>query len=268
MQLTTSMASSQQKYAQYPSLEDRVVVISGGATGIGGSMTESFALQGSQVIILDIQDGPAKKLIEDLAAKGVKHPPKFHHCDMTDITGAVRPVAAKILATYPKIHGVINNAANDKRMSTMDITPEAWDQGINVNLRHVFFLTQALLPGLLAAPGVASVVNLGSITWVVPATGIVPYTTSKAAIVGLTRTLAHEFGPQGVRVNSILPGAIATERQMKDIITPEYEADVLGRQALKRLLEPADVSRLALWLIADDGAGVTNQNLIVDGGWV
>jgi NAD(P)-dependent dehydrogenase (short-subunit alcohol dehydrogenase family) len=153
-------------------------------------------------------------------------------------------------------------------MSTMDITLEMWDQGVNVNLRHVFFLTQALLPGLLAASGTSTVVNLGSIAWVVPATGIVPYTTSKAAIVGLTRTLAHEFGPQGVRVNSILPGAIATERQIKEIITTEYEEHVMSRQALKRLLRPADVARLALWLVSDDGAGVTSQNLIVDGGWV
>ncbi|KAH7359407.1 hypothetical protein B0T11DRAFT_259296 [Plectosphaerella cucumerina] len=259
---------AQQQYAQYPSLEDRIVVISGGATGIGGYMTESFALQGSQVIILDIQDEPAKKLIDDLTAIGVKNPPEFHHCDMTDISGAVRTTAATILEKHPKIHGLINNAANDTRMSTMDITLEMWDQGVNVNLRHVFFLTQALLPGLLAASGTSTVVNLGSIAWVVPATGIVPYTTSKAAIVGLTRTLAHEFGPQGVRVNSVLPGAIATERQIKEIITTEYEEHVMSRQALKRLLRPADVARLALWLVSDDGAGVTSQNLIVDGGWV
>ncbi|KAH8748155.1 hypothetical protein F5883DRAFT_241079 [Diaporthe sp. PMI_573] len=261
------MSSSQKQYAQYPSLVDKVVVISGGATGIGGSMSEAFALQGSRVIILDILDGPAKQLVHDLAAKGVKNPPEFHHCDMTDISGAVRPIAAKILEKYPVINGVINNAAHDKRMSTLDITPEDWDQGLNVNVRHTFFLTQALVPGLVAA-GASSVINLGSIAWAIPVTGLVPYNASKSAIVGLTKTLAHEFGPQGVRVNSIMPGAIATERQKQDIITPEYEAKVLDRQALKRLLQPAEVSRLALWLIADDSSGVSSQSIVVDGGWI
>lgn len=230
-------------------------------------MSEAFAMQGSRVIILDILDEPARQLVDDLKAKGVKNPPEFHHCDVTDISGAVRPTAANILAKYPAIHGVINNAAQDKRMSTLDITPEEWDQGLNVNLRHTFFLTQALMPGLVAA-GSSSVINLGSIIWAIPETGVVPYVASKSAIVGLTKTLAHEFGPQGVRVNSIMPGAIATERQKQEIITPEYEEKVLGRQALKRLLQPDEVARLALWLIADDSSGVTNQSIVVDGGWI
>lgn len=261
------MSSSQSQYAQYPSLVDKVVVISGGATGIGGSMSEAFALQGGRVIILDILDEPARQLVDDLKAKGVKNPPEFHRCDVTDISGAVRPTATNILAKYPAIHGVINNAAHDKCMSTLDITPEEWDQGLNVNLRHTFFLTQALMPGLVAA-GSSSVINLGSIIWAIPETGVVPYVASKSAIVGLTKTLAHEFGPQGVRVNSIMPGAIATERQKQEIITPEYEEKVLGRQALKRVLQPDDVARLALWLIADDSSGVTNQSIVVDGGWI
>lgn len=267
IQQNIAMASSQKQYAQYPSLVDKVVVISGGATGIGGSMSEAFALQGSRVIILDILDEPAKQLVNDLAAKGARNPVEFHHCDMTDISGALRPVAAKILEKYPVIDSVINNAAQDKRMSTLDITPEDWDQGLNVNVRHHFFLTQALIPGLVAA-GASSVINMGSIAWAIPTPGLVPYNASKSAIVGLTKTLAHEFGPQGVRVNSIMPGAIATERQKRDIITPEYEAEVLGRQALKRLLHPTDVSRLALWLVADDSSGITNQSIVVDGGWI
>lgn len=261
------MSSSQTQYAQYPSLADKVVVISGGATGIGGSMSEAFALQGSRVVILDIQDEAARQLIDDLTGKGVRNPPEYHRCDVTDISGAVRPTAASILAKYPAVHGVINNAAHDRRVGTMDITPEDWDEGLSVNLRHVFFLTQALMPGLVAA-GSSSVVNLGSIIWAIPETGAVPYAASKAAILGLTRTLAHEFGDRGVRVNSIMPGAIATERQRREIITPEYEAKVLGRQALKRLLRPEEVARLALWLVADDSSGVTNQSVVVDGGWI
>jgi D-xylose 1-dehydrogenase len=271
------MSSSQKQYALYPSLVDKVVVISGGATGIGGSMSEAFALQGSRVIILDIQDEPAEQLIHRLAAMGARNPPEFHHCDMTDISGAVRPTATRILDKYSRVDGVINNAAHDKRMNTLDISPDDWDQGLNVNVRHHFFLTQALMPGLVAAAAAggggasipsSSVINLGSIAWAIPTPGLVPYNSSKSAVVGLTRTLAHEFGPRGVRVNSIMPGAIATERQKRDIITPEYEAEVLGRQALKRLLQPDDVARLALWLVADDSSGVTNQSIVVDGGWI
>lgn len=260
------MATSKQ-FAVYPSLAGRLVVISGGATGIGASMAEAFALQGSRVVILDIQDDAATDLIKTLADRGAAHPPEFHHCDVTDIEGNVRPVAAKILSAHPKIDAVINNAANDVRQSTLDLTTEQWDNGIAVNLRHTFFLTQALMPGLIAA-GASSVVNMGSITWDLPDAGMVPYVASKSAMVGLTKRLAHEFGAQGVRVNSIMPGAIATERQKRDILTDEAQAKVLSNQALKRLLQPEDVSRLALWLVADDGSGVTSQSIVVDAGWI
>lgn len=254
------------RFAIYPSLAGRLVVISGGATGIGASLTEEFALQGSKVIILDLLADAARDLILKLNERGVAHPPVFHQCDVTDIEGAVRPVAAKILATNPTIDAVINNAANDARQSTLDLTVKQWDDGIAVNLRHTFFLTQALMPGLIAA-GSSSVINMGSITWNIPGEGMVPYVASKSATVGLTKRLAREFGPKGVRVNSIMPGAIATERQKREIITPEYQAQILQNQALKRMLQPEDVSRLALWLVADDGAGVTSQSLVVDAGW-
>ncbi|CAM1501035.1 Fc.00g101970.m01.CDS01 [Cosmosporella sp. VM-42] len=256
-----------QKFAIYPSLAGRVVVISGGATGIGASMVDEFSRQGSRVIILDILTEAASELIQKLVDTGVAHRPVFHRCDVTDIDGCVRPVAANILADFPKIDAVINNAAADARGPTLDFTVEDWDKGLAVNLRHQFFLTQALLPGLIAA-GSSSVVNMGSISWAIPATGLAPYIASKSAIVGLTKTLAHEFGPQGVRVNSIMPGAIATERQKREVQTPEYKALVLDRQALKRILQPAEVSRLALWLVADDSSGVTNQSIVIDAGWI
>jgi D-xylose 1-dehydrogenase len=259
--------ANNQRFAIYPSLAERLVVISGGATGIGASMAEAFALQGSQVIILDILDDAANELSQGLVERGAARRPIFHHCDVTDIDNDLKPTAAKILSQFPKVDALINNAAQDARLPTLEITSEQWDQGLAVNLRHVFFLTQALMPGLVAA-GSASVINMGSITWAIPGTGLVPYIAAKAAIVGITKTLAHEFGPQGVRVNSIMPGAIATERQKRDVITPEYEAHVLGRQALKKILQPEEVSRLALWLIADDSSGVTNQSIVVDAGWI
>jgi NAD(P)-dependent dehydrogenase (short-subunit alcohol dehydrogenase family) len=261
------------KYAIYPSLRDRVVVISGGATGIGASIVEHFTLQGSQVVFLDIQDAAADTLIESLKTRKqqeerIVHIPQFIHCDLTDIKNSLKPACDQILREKTTVHAVINNAASDPRKPTSTITVEDWDNSINVNLRHHFFLIQFLTPALIASGGVGSVVNMGSITWAVPATGLVPYTTSKAAIVGLTRTLAHELGPHGVRVNSILPGAIATERQKQEILTEEYQQWVLGRQALKKMLQPDDVARMALWLVADDSESVTNQGLVVDGGWI
>lgn len=259
--------SSQTQYAIYPSLKDRIVVISGGATGIGASMVEAFAHQGAQVMFLDILSSAAADLTQKLVNAKVAHVPIYHECDVTDIEGAVKPGAAKILSEFPHVHALINNAANDVRQPTLDITLEQWDQGIAVNLRHKFFLTQALMPGLIAAEA-SSVINMGSISWAIPGIGLVPYIASKSAIVGLTKTLAHEFGPQGVRVNSIMPGAIATEKQKRHIITSEYEGLVLGRQALKRILQPDDVARLALWLAADDSSAVTNQSIVIDAGWI
>lgn len=261
------MASSSQ-YATYPSLNDKVVVISGGATGIGASFVEEFAIQGAQVIFLDIQEAASAALIKRLATtQNVKHAPIFFLCDVTDIEGSVKPVTDKILQRFPRIHGLINNAARDTRQSTLGITLDQWDDSIAVDLRHVFFLTQALI-GALVASGSGSVINMGSISWAIPSTGLVPYVASKAAIVGLTKTFAHEFGSRGVRVNSIMPGAIATERQKREILTPEYQELILSRQALKRILEPSDVARLALWLVADDSSAVTNQSLVVDAGWI
>ena len=260
------MAESSKKYAVYPSLVDKVVVISGGATGIGGSLSKEFALQGSQVIILDILDDAAHELIQSLAGKAI-HTPIYHHCDVTDIHGSLKPAATAILNNIPKIDAVINNAAHDKRMKTLEITPEDWDQGMNVNLRHQFFLTQSLMSGLEAA-GSSSVINMSSISWALPAIGLVPYVASKSATIGLTKTLAKEFGHLGVRVNSIMPGATATDRQKKEVLTREKQAHVLEQQSLKRVLQPDDVSRLALWLVADDSCAVTNQSIVVDGGWL
>lgn len=264
-------------FAIYPSLTDRVVVVTGGATGIGASMVEAFALQGAQTIILDIATDAATQLADRLST--AKTPlntpvrrPVFHHCDVTDIDGCVRPVAAKILAQFPAVHILINNAADAgaaSRRTTLDISPAQWDGDLGLNLRHVFFFTQILMPGLVAAGPSASVINMGSITWMIPSTGQAPYAASKAAIMALTKTLAHEFGPaSGVRVNSIMPGAIATERQKEEVQTPEYVKYVLEQQALRRILQPDEVARMALWLGADDSSGVTSQSMVVDAGWV
>jgi NAD(P)-dependent dehydrogenase (short-subunit alcohol dehydrogenase family) len=259
--------ATQAEYAVYPGLKDRVVVISGGASGIGESMVELFTMQGSQVVFLDIDTLAATKLVERLGHANPPHIPIFYECNVIDIEKRLKPVALSILSRFPRIHGLINNAAHDRRLATQSITVEQWDEGVAVNLRHQFFLTQALIPGLSAA-GNSSVINMGSIVWAIPAVEMAPYVASKAAIVGLTRTLAHELGVHGIRVNSIMPGQVFTERQARDVITPEGRKLVLERQALKRELQPDEISRVALWLIADDSSGITSQNIVVDGGWI
>lgn len=261
------MAESQAKFAIYPSLVDRTVVITGGAQGIGAQMVELFCLQGSQVIFLDVVDDRAAAVVQRMLDLKVKHKPVYHHCDVIKIDEELKPTAAKILAEFPKIDGLVNSAARAMMKPTMDITTQWWDESVAVNLRHQFFLTQALMPGLLLASGHASIINFGSINWAVPGLGQVPYTTSKAAVVGLTRTLAHEFGPQGIRINSIMPGSIATEREIQEVLTPEYKANLFKSQAIQRLIQPVEVARLALWLIADDSAAVVSQSIRIDAGW-
>ena len=254
-----------QPYATYPSLRDLTVLITGGGTGIGASLVEAFALQGSQVIFLDIQDEAAHNLIARLQPE-TQHTPAFYRCDLTD-SAAIQLCINSILSKFPAIDVLINNAGNDTRHTTDSVTPELWDQLIAVNLKHHFFLTQAIAPGMkLRQRG--SIINMSSISWMIPTTGLPVYIAAKAAIVGLTRTFAHELGPHNIRVNSILPGAILTERQRRLWFTPEYSAEILSRQALKRHLQPEEVAHLVLFLAADDSSAITNQTHIIDGGWV
>jgi len=161
----------------------------------------------------------------------------------------------------------VNNAANDQRHSVEDVTAEYFDQSMAVNLRPQFFMIQAVLPAMRRV-GRGVIINMSSISWMIPSTGVPLYIAAKAAIVGLTRTLAHELGPENIRVNAVLPGAIATERQKQLWYTPEYKAEILASQALKRDIQPEDVARLVLFLAADDSSGITNQSYVVDGGWV
>jgi NAD(P)-dependent dehydrogenase (short-subunit alcohol dehydrogenase family) len=253
------------QFATYPSLRDRVVIVTGGATGIGASMVEHFARQSSQVVFLDIQDAAAEELIERLSAIGVPHP-VFLHCDLTDMD-AVTASMAQIGQRFKRIDVLINNAGNDTRHTVEEVTPEYWDRCMTVNLKQQFFMARAVIPAMRKA-GHGAIVNMSSIAWLIPSTGLPVYVTAKAAIVGLTRALAHELGSANIRVNCVLPGAILTERQRKLWFTEEYKAEILARQALKRLLLPEEVARWALFLAAEDSSGITNQSYIVDGGWV
>ncbi len=253
------------QFAIYPSLKGRVVLITGGATGIGESLVRNFVRQGARVAFFDIQDEAGVALRNELSVAGCTAP-LYIHCDVMD-TDALKESVARVLAAMGTVDVLVNNAGNDQRHRTEEVTPELFDRTIALNLRPYFFLIQAVIP-TMKARGRGSIVNLSSISWMIPSTGLPVYVAAKAGIVGLTRTLAHELGPAGIRVNAVLPGAIATEKQKRLVYTPEYKAEILARQALKRDIVPEDVARLVLFLAADDSSGITNQSYVVDGGWV
>jgi NAD(P)-dependent dehydrogenase (short-subunit alcohol dehydrogenase family) len=252
-------------FAVYPSLRDRIVLVTGGASGIGAALVAHFAHQGARVAFLDVALAAGEALVHGLAEACV-HRPLFLPCDVTDIA-ALKGTIASVQEKWGAVRVLVNNAASDDRHTFAELTPEYWNQRMAVNLNHQFFATQAVAPAMAAAGG-GSVINLGSIAWVIPSTGLPAYVTAKAAIVGLTRTLAHELGPSGIRVNCVMPGAIMTERQRRLWMTPEYLAEIRNRQALKRELLPEEVARLVIFLAADDSSAITNQSYVVDGGWV
>jgi NAD(P)-dependent dehydrogenase (short-subunit alcohol dehydrogenase family) len=246
--------------AGYPSLAGRTIFISGGGSGIGASIVERFAQQGSRVAFCDVADEPAQALV----ARLVPAPVRYRHCDVRDIA-ALRAMLAGIETEWGPITVLVNNAARDDRHALESVTPEYWDDRLAVNLRHHFFAAQAVAPGMARAGG-GSIINLGSVSWMRATPGMVAYTTAKAAIHGLTRTLARELGPQNIRVNCLVPGAIDTPRQRALWISPEMEREFLAQQCLKFRLNEDDVARGVLFLASDEARGMTGHNLIIDAG--
>ena len=257
--------ASKSTAAIYPSLEDRVVVVTGGASGIGAAVVEAFAMQRSQVVSLDIQDDAAKELNDRLGAMEAKVP-VYCRCDLTDIEALQRTIA-EVVERFPAIDVLVNNAGNDTRHSVDEVTSVYWDELMAVNLKHQFFMAQGLMPAMRRAGG-GSIINMSSISWAIPSTDLPVYVTAKAAIVGMTRALAHTFGGDNIRVNCVMPGAILTERQKRLWFTEEYKTKVLARQALKRMILPDEVARLILFLASGDSSAITNQSYVIDGGWV
>ncbi len=253
------------KFATYPSLRDRAVLVTGGASGIGEKIVEAFVQQGARVAFLDIQADAAEAVIQSAHTQG-HPPPTFHHCDVTDID-SLRKCVEDVAGAFGGIDVLVNNAANDTRHTIEEVTPEFWDRTIALNLKHQFFLAQAVIPHMKKT-GRGSIINMSSISWVIPSVGLPVYIAAKAGIVGLTRTLAHELGQWNIRVNAILPGAIETERQKRLWYTEEYKKNILHRQALKITILPEDVARLILFLAADDSRAITNQSCIIDAGYV
>ncbi|VUC26796.1 unnamed protein product [Clonostachys rosea] len=266
-----------QSYAIYPSLRDKVVVVTGGAEGIGAATVERFALQGCRVLLLDIAAQSAQATINHITSlsDSVKSysgisiiPPVFYHCDVADLA-QLRATADRILEEHGVVHVLVNNAAvagSKCRQETDKVTAESWEFSINVNLRHVFFLSQALLPAMKKSGG-GSIVNLGSVSWRIPAAGQPVYAACKAAIMGLTRVQSKEFGVYNIRINSVMPGAIATQRQRDEVLTPEYRAEVMRVQSLQRDLVPEEVAKVIVFLGSDEASGVTGSTYVIDGGW-
>jgi NAD(P)-dependent dehydrogenase (short-subunit alcohol dehydrogenase family) len=253
------------QYATFPSLQDRVVIITGGATGIGESMVRAFAANHAKVIFLDIQDEAAAALIQLIKSQGLPTP-AYKHCDLTDIA-AVQATVNSIVYEFGIIDTLINNAANDTRHNFADVTSDSWDANIAVNLKHQFFMSQAVVPTMKKA-GRGSIVTMSSISWMIPSTEMPVYVTSKAAIIGMTRSLAHDLGKDNIRVNCVTPGCVLTERQKRLWMTPEYEVFVMARQSLKRHIAPEEIARVMLFLAADDSSAMTGQNYVIDGGFV
>jgi NAD(P)-dependent dehydrogenase (short-subunit alcohol dehydrogenase family) len=250
-------------FTRYASLEDKVVLISGGASGIGEAFVRAFADNGARVAFIDLQQEAGTALAHELA--GSRHPPLFLRCDITD-TDALKAAIAEANARLGPVSALINNAANDQRQRFADVTPDELDRTMAVNFRHIYFACQAVVPQMIARGG-GSIVNMSSMAWIAGAPSLAGYASAKAAIVGLTHSLAREMGPHRIRVNAIAPGLVLTEKQQRLWYpTAEKVAEMVRMQFLPEIIQPADIASLALFLAADDSRMITKQTFSVNGG--
>jgi D-xylose 1-dehydrogenase len=253
------------QYACYPSLRGRTVFVTGGATGIGAELVAQFARQGAQVGFVDIQHAAAAELAAKLAAE-LAAAPWHRACDVGDVP-RLRDAIEACAGELGPVDVLVNNAADDERRPVDQLTEQFWDEKFRVNLRPMVFAAQAVTPGMRARRR-GSIINLGSITWRAGFANVAAYATAKAGIEGLTRSLARDLGPDGVRVNCLIPGWTMTERQLTDWVTPEAEREIDRAQCLPGRVMPADIARMALWLAADDSRMCTSQTWVVDAGWI
>ena len=246
--------------ASYPSLMGKGVVVTGGASGIGRAIAESFAEQGARVAVLDT-DKKSGKALEEWHSDAIC----FLPTDVTDMERLAEAIheAAK---TFGRLDVIVANAANDTRHTIEELTPELWDQAMAVNLKHQFFAAKAAFPHLKKIGG--SVICMGSISWLNNTTGMPAYTVAKAGIHGLVRTLAVLWGEHKIRVNAVLPGWTMTERQQTLWVDEEAEMLMDEAQALPSRVMPHDIANAVLFLSSDDAAMITKQALVVDAGWI
>lgn len=263
MSAVVSARPAAANYATYPSLAGKHVVITGGGTGIGATLVEAFAIQGARVVFLDIEENASRALVDRLTSARIR--PVFYACDLTDLCALTNCMVA-IESSHGAVDVLINNAANDVRHSISEVTPEKWDASFAVNLRHLFFCAQAVSKGMLQS-GSGVILNMGSISWHRALPNLTMYMTAKAAIEGLTRGLAKDLGAYGIRVNSIIPGAVRTPKQTLLWHTPDEEAKILAGQCLQQRVEAEDVASLALFLASDNAARCTGRDYFVDAGW-
>ena len=251
------------EFARYPSLAGTPVVISGGASGIGESLVRCFAGQGARVGFVDIAEDAGNKLAAELMSGGAQV--RFTACDVTD-TSAYQAAIADFAAAHGDALVLVNNAAHDQRHNWAEVTPDYWDDRMAVNLKHSFFAIQAVAPGMQAAQR-GSIINTGSISWMIMSPNIPIYETAKAATHGLTRAMARELGKSGIRVNTVVPGWVMTERQLTHWLDETGKKLIDASQALAGRVYPDDIARMVLFLASEDSAMVSAQQFLVDGGW-
>lgn len=249
-------------FARYPSLADRVAFVTGGGSGIGAAIVQALAEQGARVAFVDILEDASHSLIQQLS--DVDHQPLFIQCDLNDI-GALRQAIQRVYQELGPIGILVNNAASDERHEVDKVTPDYWDSAMDVNLRHQFFAAQAVRPHMQEL-GSGTIINFSSIAWVFGGAAFVAYATAKAGVVGLTNSLAREFGADDIRVNAIAPGAVVTERQLRLWYTEQQADELANRQAIKRRLLPEEIARTVLFLASDDSRMITKQCITVDAG--
>ena len=253
-----------ERYASYPSLQGRSVLITGGASGIGAAFVEHFARQGARVAFLDIDESGAQSVLDSL--KEVTHTPLFLRCDLTDLD-ALRDAIAKARAHIGPIAVLVNNAANDARHALAEVDAAMFERNVAVNLRHQVFATQAVIPDMQQLGG-GSIVCLGSTGWMKKNGGYPLYAMAKAAVHGFVNGMARELGQQRIRINALVPGWAITEKQRALWLDAEGEAEIARVQCMPGYLMADDLARMALFLAADDSRMCTGQDFIVDGGWV
>ncbi len=255
--------SPHEGYTHYASLAGTSVFITGGSSGIGAALVEAFSAQRAKVAFIDVDDEGARELCDNIEQAGAVRP-WYRHCDVSD-TQALKAVIAAAAAELGAIKVLVNNAANDQRYDTRNISEELWHRGLAINLHPAFFAAQAVQP-MMAALGGGSIINISSINteWAPP--NLASYITAKAGILGISKALATDFGRDNIRVNAILPGWVATPKQLEKWLSVEEETELMKRVCLKKRLGGHDVAKLALFLASDDAAMITAQKFVIDGG--
>ena len=250
--------------AVYPDLEGKSVLVTGGGSGIGAAIVRAFVRQKAKVGFIDIAEAPSQTLVAKLA--GERSGVRFAKADIRDIA-ALRAAIAALTEALGAADVLINNVGNDERHATAAVTPDFFDDRIAVNLRPAFFAAQAVLPEMQKKGG-GVIINFSSISWMAGIGGMAVYTAAKSAMLGLTRSLARDYGAYNIRVNAIAPGWVKTERQLAKWLTPEADRQRLEAQCLKRWVEPDDIARFCVFLASDDASACTAQHYVIDAGWV